>query len=355
MTVTTRWSGTGRGSGRTGTPGDAGAVAAPRRGRRALTGIAVEAAITLTVVAVVLAWMGPSLYRQDLVFLAATYSLIALGMYIPFVMAGSLSMAYSAYAAIGAYGVALISVRTGLSMWWGWILGALVAAVVAVVLSLATQKLSGFYLAAVTLLFGMAFEHWLIDGPAFTGGSAGISGVEAVTIFGWQPPRYALVVLAIVFVCLVAVVVDRLRKSVWGLTLRASRDNKNLARSSGVNPAHLTVVALAVGAAIASTGGSLFTVSVQAVTPETFTLSIVFLAIFMPIIGGRNSAWGAPLGAVIVVVVTLNMPGYQGSGELLLALAVLVILIAAPGGVIGWVQSALTRLVPRSNNGREQL
>lgn len=314
------------------------------RSRTRMLALSREALITVVVVAAVLLWMGPSLYRQDLVFLAATYSLIALGMYVPFVLAGSLSMAYSAYAAIGAYAVALISVRTGLSMWWGWILGALAAAAVAVLLSLATQKLSGFYLAAVTLLFGIAFEHWLIDGPSFTGGSAGISGVETVTMFGWEPPRYALVVFAILFVCLIAVAVDRLRKSVWGLMLQAARDNRNVARSSGVNPAHLTVVALAIGAAIASTGGSLFTVSVQAVTPETFTLSIVFLAIFMPIIGGRGSAWGAPLGALIVVIVTLNMPGYQGSGELLLAGAVLVILIVAPGGVIGWSQNVLGRM-----------
>ncbi|MFM1725921.1 MULTISPECIES: branched-chain amino acid ABC transporter permease [Rhodococcus] len=331
-------------------PSEAAAPRRPSRARRSLTNIAIEAGITLVVVAGVLVWMGPSLYRQDLVFLAATYSLIALGMYIPFVMAGSLSMAYSAYAAIGAYAVALISVKTGLSMWWGWVIGALVAAVVAVILALATQKLSGFYLAAVTLLFGIAFEHWLIDGPSFTGGSAGLSGVEAVTLFGWQPPRYALVVLAILFVCLIAVIVDRLRKSVWGLTLRAARDNKNAARSSGVNPAHLTVIALAIGAAIASTGGSLFTVSVQAVTPETFTLSIVFLAIFMPIIGGRNSAWGAPLGALIVVIVTLNMPGYQGSGELLLAVAVLLILVVAPGGVIGWVGTAFAKVTGRGSS-----
>ncbi|MFC1470114.1 branched-chain amino acid ABC transporter permease [Rhodococcus qingshengii] len=314
------------------------------RSRTRMLALSREALITVVVVAAVLLWMGPSLYRQDLVFLAATYSLIALGMYVPFVLAGSLSMAYSAYAAIGAYAVALISVRTGLSMWWGWILGALAAAAVAVLLSLATQKLSGFYLGAVTLLFGIAFEHWLIDGPSFTGGSAGISGVETVTMFGWEPPRYVLVVFAILFVCLIAVAVDRLRKSVWGLMLQAARDNRNVARSSGVNPAHLTVVALAIGAAIASTGGSLFTVSVQAVTPETFTLSIVFLAIFMPIIGGRGSAWGAPLGALIVVIVTLNMPGYQGSGELLLAGAVLVILIVAPGGVIGWSQNLLGRM-----------
>ncbi len=70
----------------------------------------------------------------------------------------------------------------------------------------------------------------------------------------------------------------------------------------------------------------------------------------MPIIGGRNSAWGAPLGALIVVIVTLNMPGYQGSGELLLAVAVLLILIVAPGGVIGWVGTVFAKVTGRGGS-----
>ena len=303
-----------------------------------------EVAICLLVVAGVLLWMGPSLYRQDLVFLTATYALVALGMYLPFVLAGSLSMAYSAYAAIGAYAVAYLAVKQGMSPWWGWLAGMAIAAIIAVVIALATRKLSGFYLAAVTLLFALAFEHWLGDATAITGGASGISSIPIPALFGWEPPRYAQVVAAIAFVCVIAVLLDRLRRSAWGLSLSAARESAPAVQSAGISPTHLTVIALAVGAAIASTGGALFTASVQAVTPETFGLDLVFLAIFMPIIGGRGSAWGAPLGALIVVAVTLNMPGYQGSGELLLAVVVLVILLLAPGGVIGWMRQALVRL-----------
>ncbi|MGW5382381.1 branched-chain amino acid ABC transporter permease [Nocardia sp. NPDC003963] len=312
--------------------------------RPAARTVLAELGSCLAVLAVVLLWMGPSLYRQDLVFLAATYALVALGMYLPFVLAGSLSMAYSAYAAIGAYAVAYLSVDQGLSPWWGWLAGMLIAGAVALVLAISTRKLSGFYLAAVTLLFAIAFEHWLGDASTITGGASGISGIPVPSLFGWEPPRYAQVVAAIVFVCAIAVLIDRLRRSAWGLALSAARENAPAVQSTGISPAHLTVVALTVGAAIASTGGALFTVSVQAVTPETFGLDLVFLAIFMPIIGGRGSAWGAPLGALIVVVVTLNMPGYQGSGELLLAVVVLAILLLAPGGVIGWAQRILERL-----------
>ncbi|WP_255583675.1 branched-chain amino acid ABC transporter permease [Dietzia sp. ANT_WB102] len=312
--------------------------------RSPLRSVLGESALCLVVVAGVLAWMGPSLYRQDLVFLTATYALVALGMYLPFVLAGSLSMAYSAYAAIGAYAVAYLAVTQGVSPWWGWLVGMVLSAIVAVIIALATRKLSGFYLAAVTLLFALAFEHWLGDADSITGGSSGISAIPVPTFFGLELPRYALVVAAIAFVCLVAVLLDRLRRSAWGLSLSAARESTPAVQSSGISPTHLTVVALAAGAAIASTGGALFTASVQAVTPETFALDLVFLAIFMPIIGGRGSAWGAPLGALIVVAVTLNMPGYQGSGELLLAVVVLVILLLAPGGVIGWTRQAIERL-----------
>ncbi|NUS94772.1 MAG: branched-chain amino acid ABC transporter permease [Nocardia sp.] len=320
--------------------------------RPAIRTVAGELGICLAVVAGVLLWMGPSLYRQDLVFLAATYALVALGMYLPFVLAGSLSMAYSAYAAIGAYAVAYLSVDRGLSPWWGWLAGALVAGAVALVLAISTRKLSGFYLAAVTLLFAIAFEHWLGDAATITGGASGISGIPVPSLFGWDPPRYAQVVAAVVFVCAVAVLIDRLRRSAWGLSLSAARENAPAVQSTGISPTHLTVVALAVGAAIAATGGALFTVSVQAVTPETFGLDLVFLAIFMPIIGGRGSAWGAPLGALIVVGVTLNMPGYQGSGELLLAVVVLAVLLLAPGGVIGWTHRVARRLRSSRNQDR---
>ena len=314
---------------------------------QALLQIARESFICFAVLVVVLLWMGPSLYRQDLVFLTATYALIALGMYLPFVLAGALSMAYSAYAAIGAYSVAFLSVKVGISPWWGWITGCVLSALVAVLIALTTRRLSGFYLAAVTLLFAIAFQHWLTDATSITGGASGISGIPVPSIMGWTPPRYAQVVIAILFVCLLAVVVDKIRCSAWGLVLTASRENKPAVESVGVTPSHLVVIALAVGASIAATGGALFTASVQAVTPETFGLDIVFLAIFMPIIGGRGSAWGAPLGALIVVAVSLNMPGYQGSGELLLAIIVLVILLLAPTGIIGWAQQMVHRLVDR--------
>ncbi|MBM4685874.1 branched-chain amino acid ABC transporter permease, partial [Rhodococcus hoagii] len=236
------------------------------------------------------------------------YGLVALGMYVPFVLAGSLSMAYSAYAAIGAYAVALVAKHTDWSMWWGWIAGAVLSAVVALVLGLVTQRLSGFYLAAVTLLFSLAFKYWIIDARSITGGAGGITRIPPVSVFGWEPPGVALVGGAVVFVCAVAVLVDRLRKSVWGITLQASRESEDAVRAAGVKPAHLRMVALAIGGGDSPAfGGSLFRGLLCRRTPENTHAQSGLLAIFMidHRKAGGNGLGSAAVG-VVVVAVTLK-------------------------------------------------
>lgn len=300
-------------------------------------------------------WAGGSGYRQDLLVLVAVYALIALGMYIPFVLAGSLSMAYSAYAAIGGYSVAIVATETDLPAIVGWVVGPVVSALVAVGLSLLTRRLSGFYLAAATLLFGLAFEPWLIEAKELTGGSAGIGGIPAPSFFGWEPPRIVQAAFALLLVMLVATAIERVRTGSWGVIVRAMRDVPSAVEAVGVRTATLTTVALAVGAAVASLGGALFASFVLSITPETFTLSIVFMAIFIPLIGGQGSAWGSVIGAIIVVQLTVNMPEFEASGQLLLAVVVLAILLLAPSGIIGYVQKLVQAIRGRAGKrGRDE-
>nr|BFE60752.1 hypothetical protein GCM10020063_052780 [Dactylosporangium thailandense] len=294
--------------------------------------------------ALILLWVGADGYKQTLITTTATYALIALGMYVPYLMAGSLSMAYGAYAGIGGYAVGLLSSRTGLPLILAWIAGPVVAAAVAVLLGLATRRLSGFFLAAVTLLFGMAFTALLVDAESLSGGSGGLGSLRKLNILGWVPSHYQVVVGSLVVVCVIAFLLDRLRMSPWGVIVRTMRDAPRAVEAAGVRVSVMNLVSLAIGAAIAAVGGGLFTYSAGSVTPDTFTLNLVFLAIFMPLIGGSATPWGAVLGAVIAVELTLNFPAVQTSGTLILALGVLVILLLAPQGVIGYA-SRLARLV----------
>lgn len=296
--------------------------------------------ISLAFAVILLLWAGKSGFKQDLLIMVAVYALIALGMYIPFVMAGSLSMAYAAYAAIGGYSVAIIATETSLPVIVGWVVGPVVSAVVAVLLSLLTRRLSGFYLAAVTLLFGLAFEPWVLGAEAITGGSLGIGNIPSPTLFGWEAPRWLLIGLALMLVIILAAIVERIRLGAWGVTVRTMRDVPQAVEAMGVRTTTLTTVTLAVGAAVASLAGALFVTFMRSITPETFLLHIVFMSIFIPLIGGQASAWGCVLGAVIVVQFSSNMPSeLAASGQLMLSIAVLVILLVAPSGLIGYSQA----------------
>ncbi|MEJ1087765.1 branched-chain amino acid ABC transporter permease [Microbacterium sp. Mu-80] len=299
-------------------------------------------AVAVGIGALALVWAGGSGFRQDLLVMVAVYALIALGMYIPFVMAGSMSMAYAAYAAIGAYSVAIVTTETSLPPLLGWLIGPLISATVAVILGLLTRRLSGFYLAAVTLLFSMAFEPWVIALEPITGGSAGIGGIPIPTLFGWEAPRLVMIAIALMLVIVVAALVDRIRTGAWGVTVRTMRDVPSAVEAMGTRTTTLTTVTLAVGAAVASLAGALFVSFMLSITPETFTLSIVFMALFVPLIGGQASAWGCVIGAIVVIQLTANMPAsFEGSGQLVLAIGVLLILLVAPAGLIGYAQALI--------------
>ena len=302
----------------------------------------------------VLVWVGVNGYRQTLLVTAATYSLIALGMYVPFVLAGSLSLAYGAYASIGGYAVALISTKTGAPLWVGWLIGPVVAAVAAAILGLATRRLSGFYLVAVTLLFSEAFQHYMSN-SSLAGGDAGLARFRVLDLFGWVPSFNQLIVVTAVLVCLAAFLLNRLRLSPWGMVVRSMREVPAAVEATGARVPTLSLVALAIGAGVGALGGALFTQMVGSIQPGTFTLNVVFLAIFMPIIGGSGTPWGAVLGALIVVELTLNLPSLHTSGTLLVALGVLAIMLLAPRGVLGYLDTGrkhLQRTVSASGGRR---
>lgn len=302
---------------------------------------AVEAVFTLVLAIGAMVLVHGNPYLEAVALLTATYAFISLGMYLPFIMGGALSMAYNAYLGVGAYAMALVATRTDWPLVWSIPAGMLLSAAVAVVLGLATRRLSGFYLAAVTLLFGIAFYTWLIDAESITGGSGGIQSIRAPSLGGQPVSNSTLVALTILAVWLVALLLSRLRNSPFGIVVRAQRRAPIAVESSGIRVSTLTLVSLALGAAIASLGGSLFAVVNHAIVPESFAVDLVFITMFMPLLGGQDRPWGAVLGAILVVLFTFQLTFFKSTGSLFFALAVLLVLVAAPRGILGYLLPAI--------------
>lgn len=315
-----------------------------------LTGFT-EAVVTLAIAVAACILVHGNSYLEAVALLTATYAFIALGMYLPFIMGGALSMAYNAYLGAGAYAMALVATRTDWDLAWSVPIGAVLAAILAVLLGMATRRLSGFYLAAVTLLFGIAFSTWLVDAESFTGGSAGIQSLRPPSLNGHAVSKSTLVVITILGVWLVALLLSRLRDSSFGVVVRAQRRAAIAVESAGIRVPTLSLVSLAVGAIVAALGGSMFAVVNHGVLPESFVVDMVFLTMFMPLLGGQDRPWGAVLGAVLVVTFTFQLTFFKEAGSLLFSLAVLLVLVAAPQGILGYVLLGWDRLRGRSGSG----
>ncbi len=303
--------------------------------------------------AVMLAWAFQSGFNRDLLLLTATYALIALGMYVPFVLVGRLSLAYGSYAAIGAYAVAIVATETDWPLIVAWFIGAAISVVVGVVLGAATARLSTWYLASATILFSTAFLSWLGDAVEISGGAAGIGGIRPLEMFGWTLTRDQSLFAAAVLVLLIGLGLDRLRLSPWGVTVRSIREVPLVVETSGMRVTWLVLIALGLGAGIASLSGALFASSVGSITPETFTIAIVFLALFMPLLGGVGTPWGAVLGAAIVVQLTLNASSLSSSGTLILSLGVILMLLVSPNGLLTLIDRGRKLLLERRAGGKE--
>jgi branched-chain amino acid transport system permease protein len=262
-------------------------VQAPAEGRRRLSA-ALQAGgtplFTLAVTLVAAAWFSTTGYRQDLAILTAVYALLALGMYVPFILGNRLSLAYNAYLGVGAYAVGMVGTRTDLPLLLAVPVGMLVSAALAVVLGWVTRRLSGFFLAAVTLLFGIAFQSWLAAAGSITGGPAGISSIPRLSVGGVEVGRIPMVVAALLLVWVLACALGWLRRSPFGVVVRAQREAPAAVEAMGVRVPTLGLATLALGAAITSLGGSIFALANRAVLPETFTMTIVFFALFMPLL-----------------------------------------------------------------------
>lgn len=340
MTITTTESGTERVS-----------TSQRSRGRRDTT-LVPAAFFLVALVALYVGWALAEPYHLDIAITFTMFSLLALGMYTPLFLGGQIDLAYNAYLAAGAYAVAIIANRTDIPLVLAVPIGAAVAATLALVLGLATRHLTGFHLALVTLLAGTAAYRWISStGAGFTGGASGIGGIPRLDLFGIEFGREQLVAAGLLTVWSVAFGLSRFRRSLPGLAVRLNRASVPAAEVTGVPTTSIRLVSLAGGAAIGSLGGVFVALMNQFILADSYAPEIIFLALFLPLLGGISTPWGAVIGAGVLCFLNEASSFIEGPGPLVFGGASLAILILMPGGLIGAVALGWSAVEPRFRKG----
>jgi branched-chain amino acid transport system permease protein len=218
---------------------------------------------------------------------------------------GQLSLAHAAFFAMGAYTSALLFVRLHWSMWLGLPAAALLVGVVAIVLGSVILRTRGHRFIIITVVFAELMRLVATNWVDMTRGFMGlpglvvpplvVPGVGAIDLTSKSRFYYVVLVAAIVaFVVCRAIV-----RSSIGRKFVLIRENEPLAESLGISAFRYSMIAFAVGAAIAGASGSLYAHYVGFVSPDLFNFSYVTIMLIMVILGGKGTLVGPALGAVI--------------------------------------------------------
>ena len=281
------------------------------------------------------------------VFVLANVALLAIvgiGLNVLLGLTGQVSFGHVGFYAIGAYTVAILTTRAGLSFWLAWPLATLLSAACGWLLALPALRVKGPYLAMVTIAFGFIVEHGAAEWRGLTGGQNGLMGIPAPSVLGlWQAER-AVAVLALLAaaVCLVGFVL--LSRGSWGAAMRAVKDSETASESIGLNPLHIKTLAFAVSAALAGLAGGLFAPLSGLVTPGSFSVAQSILFVLVVMLGGSGALLGPVLGALVVGLLPEMLSSLEEYRLLLFGALLLVVLWVAPGGVAALLAGLWRRL-----------
>jgi branched-chain amino acid transport system permease protein len=250
---------------------------------------------------------------------------------------GMTSFGHAAYFGVGAYGAAL-AITHGLP--FAGALGAAPVAALAAALLFGwfCVRLSGVYLAMLTLAFAQIAWSIAFQWDSVTGGSNGIVGVWPGDWLSDRRHYYALV-LMIVAVALCALVA--IAYGPFGRTLRAARDSPLRAEAIGIDVRLRQWQGFALAGAFAGLAGGLFAFSKGSISPESLAIPHSVDALVMVLLGGLNALFGPLIGSALFTWLQDTLARTTEYWRAMVGAGILVLVLLFPQGVGG----ALARLV----------
>ena len=273
----------------------------------------------------------------------ALFALVGIGLNVLMGLTGQVSLGQVGFYAIGAYTMALLTTRLGISFWLAWPAAALLAAACGALLALPAVRVKGPYLAMVTIAFGFVVENSIVELRSLTGGQNGIMGIRAPALGSFVQGERAVAVIAVLTVGVALAGFVWLSRGTWGAAMRAVRDSETAAESVGLNPVLIKTTAFAVSALCAGAAGALFAPLSGMITPHTFGFGQSILFVLVLMLGGTGTVMGPIAGALVVGLLPELLSSLEEYRLLFFGALLLIVLWVAPTGIVGFWQSLRQR------------
>lgn len=270
------------------------------------------------------------LYIFNLVFIL---TIIALGYNLVMGFAGQISLCQGAFAAIGGYMSALLTIKLGINFWASMLIAGLFTTFIGFAMGLPAIKLAGHYLALVTLAFNAIVEITARVWSSLTEGSFGLNVPKPVLPFIDFSKDIHFFYLNLSIAIILVIVTVNLVNSKVGRALTSIRDSEIAASSLGINPVKYKIFAFMLSGFYGAIGGSLFGITIGLISPDDFSLLSVLKLLTMIIVGGLGSIPGTILGVALFTILPEILRFLEDVWELFFGIILILCLNFLPGGL----------------------
>lgn len=256
-----------------------------------------------------------------------------------------ISFAVPAFMCIGGYGAALCALNFSTNILLLTAISFIAPMLVALPLGALVLRLRGVYFVLVTYVLSEIVQLLLIELADFTGGSNGLAGIPATTFLSWSFVDNRAVLFIAVALALLATLIAFATTSRYRKQFDAIRENELLAKSLGLVVWRYKALGFAIAAGLAGLAGFSLVNMLLTAHPSSFLASSGVNYISFAYIGGQASLLGPIIGTGLLVWAAnyFSVGGEYSQG--FFGLLVIVIVLAAPGGIVGLVSRLVSRLL----------
>jgi branched-chain amino acid transport system permease protein len=260
------------------------------------------------------------------------FALFAVSLHFLLGPGGMVSFGHAAYFGLGAYAAALLVLRAGLPMELALVVGPLAAAAGAALFGWFCVRLSGIYLAMLTLAFAQIVWSIAFQWDGVTGGSNGLVGLWPASWLGSRGAYYG----ATLMLCALGIAaLWRIVASPFGHALRSTRDSPLRAEAIGINVRAQQWTAFIVAGSFAGLAGSLYAFSKGSISPETLSVPRSVDGLVMVLLGGVQSLAGPVWGAALFTWLEDSISREVAYWRAAIGAVILLLVLAFPQGIAG--------------------
>jgi branched-chain amino acid transport system ATP-binding protein len=265
------------------------------------------------------------------------YAILLYGLDIVVGYTGQVSLGHSGLFGVGSYTAGVLFLKLGAPLWLIIPASIGVTAAFGAILALPALRVTGPYLAMVTLAFGTIIQILINEMTFLTEGPLGIK-IPKPSIAGYQLTENGFYWLVFALLVVSLIVAHRILKSQLGRAFEALRGSPVASDCMGVSVYRYKVYAFVISAGFAGLSGCLYAYSEQYISPNTYNFELTVLFLLAVIMGGRKSRLGALLGAAIIVILPKLLDDLDLFRTVAVALAALMLI----GAVIGIAKKMTT-------------